>query len=148
MRRLTAVILLAGTALGCGVPTSDVQRRIEYWARTFGLDPLLLSSVVWVESRYCPRALGSAGEIGLGQVKPIVAKQYGLPSEALWDPDRNLYVAARYLRELYFRFGDWYKALAAYNRGPTRVSEEGVDAKGHRYAERVLAVYWYWRGKR
>lgn len=145
MRRL-ALLLFAGIAAACGKPTPEVQAKVNRWALQFGLDPILLSAVVWVESRYCPQAVGAAGEIGLAQVKPIVARTYSLPEDILWNPDNNLAVAARYLRDLYLRFGDWYRALAAYNRGPTRVAENGVDAKGHAYAVRVLSVYWYWKG--
>ncbi len=140
--------LLFGQAFACGYPRADIQALVERAALEAGLDPLLLGAVVWVESRYCAQAVGRAGEIGLGQVKPIVALEYGVSAEALWDPLTNLRVAARYLRDLYLRFGDWVRTLAAYNRGPTRLAANGLDEKGWRYAYRVLQVYGYWKEAR
>ena len=144
MRQL-ALPLFASFALACGHPDPKLHARVEYWARAFGLDPLLLGAVVWVESRYCVGAIGQAGEVGLGQVKPSTALSLGLDPRYLRHPDHNLYATARYLRELYLTFGDWTLALAAYNRGPGRVRREGVDARGRAYVERVLAVYTYWK---
>ncbi len=143
--RCLALLLFASSALACGYPDPGLHARVEYWARAFGLDPLLLGAVVWVESRYCVGAIGQAGEVGLGQVKPTTALGLGVDPRYLSHPDHNLYATARYLRELYLAFGDWTLALAAYNRGPGRVRREGVDAKGRAYAERVLAVYAYWK---
>ena len=141
---LTALLLLS-PVVACGYPAPEIHERIEYWARAFGLDPLLLAAVVWVESRYCVNALGKAGEVGLGQIKPATAREVGVSPEHLHHPDHNLYAAAKYLRRLYLEFGDWTLALAAYNRGPTRVRSEGVDAQGLAYVRRVLGVYEFWK---
>jgi len=138
-------LLFASLALACGYPDPEVHARVEHWARAFGLDPLLLGAVVWVESGYCVGAVGRAGEVGLGQVKPATALGLGVDPRHLAHPDHNLYAAARYLRELYLAFGDWTLALAAYNRGPGRVRREGVDAKGQAYVREVLTVYAYWK---
>lgn len=140
------LFLLPGGAVACGYPDPGIHARVERWARAFGLDPLLLGAVVWVESRYCVNALGKAGEVGLGQVKPRTALGLGVPPEYLSHPDWNLYATARYLRQLYLAFGDWSLALAAYNRGPGRVRREGVDPRGRAYVEKVLRVYAYWKG--
>jgi len=144
-RLAAAVVVLFSTALGCGYVDPAVHRKVVEKAEAHGLDPLLLAALVWVESRYCPEAVGRAGEVGLGQVKPVVAKQYGVPEHRLYNVDVNLELAARYLRDLYLRFGDWVRALAAYNRGPTRVLREGVDRKGMEYAYQVLWTYSYWK---
>lgn len=148
MRPLAFLFLfLATSAWACGYPSPQIHTKVERWSQAYGLDPLLLGAVVWVESRYCPQALGQAGEIGLGQIKPITARQYGVNPEHLYDSDVNLYVAARYLRDLYFRFGRWDLALAAYNQGPSALEAKGMSQAAYRYVQRVLSVYWYWRGR-
>jgi soluble lytic murein transglycosylase-like protein len=143
--RRVAALLFTSFALACGYPDPEVHARVERWARAFGLDPLLVGAVVWVESKYCVGAVGQAGEVGLGQVKPGTALGVGVDPRYLAHPDHNLYATARYLRELYLAFGDWTLALAAYNRGPRRVRREGVDARGQAYVRKVLTVYAYWK---
>jgi membrane-bound lytic murein transglycosylase D len=38
-----------------------------------------------------------------------------------FDPDKSSLAYARYMKELYNQFGDWYLAMAAYNWGPGNV---------------------------
>lgn len=78
----------------------------------------LLARVLYQESRYRPDIISgetksSAGAVGIAQIVPK------------WHPDVNPYnpyesidYAAKYLRELKNQFGDWSKALGAYNWGP------------------------------
>jgi len=144
-RSIASVVFVASLALSCGYVDPVIHNKVVGRASANGIDPMLLAAVVWVESRYCPKAIGRAGEIGLGQLKPIVAQEYGVPVSELYNVDVNLGLSARYLRDLYFQFGDWVKALAAYNRGPTRVKKMGIDSKGWQYAYKVLWTYRYWK---
>lgn len=138
---LLALFLLLGSALGRCLAPAEVWPKAKRWAEAFGLDPLLLYTLVWRESRFCPRAVGKKGEIGLGQVMPSTARSLGVPLPYLYDPDWNLYATAKYLRYLYGVFGSWEKALAAYNGGPGRMAAGKTPPASWRYSAEVLQGY-------
>jgi membrane-bound lytic murein transglycosylase D len=79
--------------------------------------------LVWlaeVESGFDARARSPAGALGMFQLMPATAKQFGL---SLWPRDQRrqmepaAHAAAQDLRQLHEQFGDWRLALAAYNSG-------------------------------
>ncbi len=95
--------------------------------------PKELAAVVLVESAARPDALSQRQARGLWQLMPGTARQYGLRVEADHDEridiEASAHAAARYLRDLYARFGDWPLALAAYNAGQDAV-ERAMDGSG------------------
>lgn len=94
-----------------------------------------------VESAYNPRAVSSAGAIGLGQLMPDTARALGV------DPHnwaQNLDGSARYLAMMMAEFGDVRFALAAYNAGPDAVRRHsGIPPyrETQNHVQRVLAVF-------
>jgi len=97
-------------------------------SRRHELNPLLLAAVARAESAYDASALSRKGARGLMQVMPATAERFGVRSNELWDPARNVEAGARYLRFLVDRFdGDLTRVLAAYNAGEGAVDRyDGV----------------------
>ena len=88
--------------------------------------PEELIVVSMIESGLDPKAVSRAKAVGLWQFMYLTGKQYGL--ERNWyiderqDPEKSTKAAAKYFKELYKQFDDWYLVLAAYNTGPGRVN--------------------------
>lgn len=105
----------------------------------FTLPPGLLDALVWTESRYNPFAISHAGAVGLGQLMPGTARDLGVTNR--YDPQANIFGAARYLRQLIDKFGVVHLALAAYNAGPRAVERAGgIPRNGEtpKYVQNVL----------
>ena len=81
------------------------------------VDPVLILSVMAIESRYNPVAESVVGAKGLMQVIPKYHLEKLLDhggEEALLDPEVNIHVGAQILREYYRRLGDQEAALQMY----------------------------------
>ena len=123
-----------------GVPTYSGRYKGVYLetaktvARKHGVPEDLYLRLVQQESGWNPVAVSTKGATGLAQLMPGTASRLGVDIN---DPEENLEGGARYLRQMYDKFGTWKLALAAYNAGPGAVEQyEGIPP----YAETTKYV--------
>jgi soluble lytic murein transglycosylase len=116
-------------------------------AKTNGLDPLFVAAMVRQESFWDRNAGSHAGALGLTQVIPptgeAIAESLGyrdFAPEDLFRPAVSLEFGAYYLAGQLARFGDPYRALAAYNAGPGNVLRWNEQVDGATAADWVAAV--------
>lgn len=118
-------------------------------ARVEQVDPDLVRSVIYNESRFRPLAVSPKGAQGLMQLMPGTAQDLGVKNA--FDPHQNIRGGTRYLRKMLNRFdGDVRLAVAAYNAGPERIRPCRSDsrrlcipqnAETPEYVRRVLGTY-------
>jgi len=113
-------------------------------AREQDIDQALLKAVITVESGYDPKAVSSAGAVGLMQLMPRTAQRYGVTDR--YDPVENVHAGAHYLHDLIRRFDDNLPlALAAYNAGEEAVVHYGNRIppfrETRRYVPLVMDLY-------
>ena len=104
-------------------PTVDVAHMVDAAAKANNIDPLLVHSVIQVESNYNPFAVSSAGARGLMQLMPSTAREFGVRDS--FDPQQNIEAGVKYLKYLKDLYQDDRLALAAYNAGPAAVQKYG-----------------------
>jgi soluble lytic murein transglycosylase-like protein len=106
------------------LPATRFDPYIEQVARETGLAASLIKAVALVESGFDPLAVSPKGAMGLMQLMPGTARQYGVRDA--FDPGQNLRAGATHLRGLLDEFnGDLTLALAAYNAGSAAVKRYG-----------------------
>ncbi len=89
-------------------------------SKKHGVSFSLLKALIKIESDFNPRAISSAGAIGLMQIMPENIRVLNIKDP--FDPLENIMGGARYLKQLITRFdGKLPMALAAYNAGPNVV---------------------------
>jgi soluble lytic murein transglycosylase-like protein len=102
----------------------EVDSLVRNAATEQRLDPLLLRAVIRQESSFQPCALSPKGAMGLMQLMPGTAAQFGVGDA--FNAEENITAGAKYLRMLLDRYdGHLPLALGAYNAGPARVDAYG-----------------------
>jgi len=118
-------------------------------SKKYGLPEALIVGVMYVESRFKPRALSRVGAMGLMQLMPNTAAGVGVTDP--YDPYQSIMGGSRYLRSLADRFdGDYVKVLSAYHAGGAAVARKGgiPYEQTATYVKNVLdAYYGYKDGK-
>jgi soluble lytic murein transglycosylase-like protein len=114
---------------------------IVKWASASNLDPNLAATIMQIESCGDPRAVSSAGAMGLFQVMPYHFR----PGENAYNPDTNALRGLGYLvRSLEAANGDARLAMAGYNGGIgiIRRAEGTWSAQTKRYVQYGAPIYY------
>jgi soluble lytic murein transglycosylase-like protein len=106
-------------------------------ARKYDVPEDMFLRLVQQESGWNSGAVSPKGATGLAQLMPATAAHLGVD---IGDPKQNLEGGARYLRQMYNRFGSWRLALAAYNAGPMAVEKHGGVPPYNETKNYVLAI--------
>jgi soluble lytic murein transglycosylase-like protein len=117
---------------GFRTTTPAISRRsvpydslIEQHAAAQDLSPDLVRAVIQAESAFNPQARSIKGAMGLMQLMPSTAAEYGVANP--YDPAENIRAGVAYLKSLLVRYAHNAElALAAYNAGPRAVEKYGT----------------------
>lgn len=123
---------------------SRYEDEIVVVSERYGVDPNLVKAVIKVESNFNPRAVSPKNAIGIMQLIPATANDYGVDDP--FDPHENIDGGVRYLRDLIEVFnGDLELVLSAYNAGVSTVIKYGYSippySETKEYVKKVLAYY-------
>jgi len=116
-----AVVLCAAAAAA-----ADLRRLYDPVVKKVSgkhrIDPALVHVIIKAESNYDVFAISDKGAMGLMQLMPATARQYGVNN--VFDPAQNIEGGVRYLKDLVKLYdGQTKLVLAAYNAGQEAVKK-------------------------
>jgi len=156
MRALKRALPYAATASIKSIPLSYWRilfpepwwQMIQAESAKNGLDPYLVASLIRQESEFDPSVVSYANAYGLMQLLPVngrtLAREEGMThfeTYQLLDPETNIRLGTRYLRQMMDKFGGVQEyALAAYNAGDSRVVDWQAAGPYHGMDEFVESI--------
>lgn len=125
---------------------AQVKSAIKRVALQHGVEEALVRAVVAAESNYNAHAVSRAGAVGLMQLMPATAADYGVSSaQALFDVETNLRTGTRHLKRLLRKYGnDYGRVIMAYNAGEgvvDRTNSRVTYLETLNYTEAVIRNY-------
>ncbi|HEY6975502.1 MAG TPA: lytic transglycosylase domain-containing protein [Chitinophagaceae bacterium] len=153
---------------------SDDLAKLKEWAKPYFLiyDQILSDNGLPIELKYLSviesnlqfDLVSGKGAVGPWQLMPDEAKRFHLKVTRKYDERTNLnkstQVAAKLLRELYDKFGDWLLVIAAYNAGAggvkRAIAKAGSDnfwvlqsylpEETRNHVKRYIATHYFFEG--
>jgi soluble lytic murein transglycosylase-like protein len=136
-------IFLSDEAFGENASGRKYDQIIRRIAQKYDVDPELIHSIIKAESNYDSRAVSPKGAVGLMQLMPDTAKEYGVKDR--YDPVENIEGGTKFLKDLFQTYDQKDDlVLAAYNAGPEAVKKhKGIPPYPEtvQYIQRVKS-YW------
>lgn len=134
----------------------NISKAIYEESVKYNFNPILITSLIKVESNFKPKAVSDAYAYGLCQVRRFIAPEIANNIDIKWDgaektlfdPIKNIKIGTFYLFMLSRDFEDINTALIAYNQGPYHVQEQLTNKKelNRNYLDKVLDYYSKLRG--
>lgn len=108
------------------------------------VNPLILRAIAWQESHNRPEALhknaNGSTDYGLMQINSVhlpTLSQYGISTNTLMEPCKNVYIAAWHLRQKMNKYGNTWRAVGAYHSENPSLRD--------RYARQIVAILSEWK---
>lgn len=127
-------------------PQFSLERMVEQAAHKHGVKATLVRSIIKAESAFQPDAMSNKGAVGLMQLMPGTAEEYGANDPQ--DPQQNISAGTKYISWLLKRYENQKQALplaiAAYNAGPANVDKyKGIPPfrETMTYVKRVMTYH-------
>src|SRR5580658_3876366 len=137
---LLTVAAILSTLLAAGPAHADC---FDEAARYQKVNPLILRAIAWQESHNRPEALhknaNGSTDYGVMQINSIhlpTLAHYGISSDTLMQPCKNVYIAAWHLRQKMNKYGNTWQAVGAYHSETPSLRDQ--------YAKQIVAILQKW----
>jgi len=118
---------------------------VNKYSQQAGIDPSLAFAVMRAESSFAPKATSPVGARGLMQLMPqtaaMVMHEKKIDPERLYDPELNIRLGTKHLRELIDKYdGNKTAVIASYNAGANNVNrwlKTYANLKGEEFIESI-----------
>jgi soluble lytic murein transglycosylase-like protein len=142
---ITYAEIICAAIISLGVPNADFacthMDTVVEVSEEYNLDPIILTALIHIESRWSPRAKSKAGACGLTQVIPKFSRKFGYVGCRMLKRRPKLAIRKggqilNYWIKTYGK-GDVLKGLCAYNAG-YRCSGKNANKRGIAYAKKIV----------
>ena len=130
-KRVLTICLFSTLILMTQIPLSSSIRHprkhmydniVQEMSKKYNIPSGLIHSIILAESNYNSSAVSSKGAVGLMQLMPATAREYGVMNR--YDPEQNIEGGVKYLKYLMKLFNSKTDlVLAAYNAGQEAIKK-------------------------
>jgi len=137
--------IICAAVMAIGMPNADFACKhmdtLVEASEKYDIDPVVLTALIHIESRWTPRAKSRTGACGLTQVIPKFTRKFGYVGCRMLKrrPELAIRKGAQILNYWIYTYGkgSYEKGLCAYNAG-YRCAGKNKDKTGVAYAKKVL----------